>query len=106
VLSMALITLLAGVTLGLRFRALILVPTMATVIALVFAVEVARSEPLRSLVLTLAATVASLQIGYFAGALLRHALPSSRHGSVRRGALAEAQPANAASDRLLILHDN
>jgi membrane protein DedA with SNARE-associated domain len=83
-----LISVLFGMVLGLRFRALILVPAMAVVMAFVVAVALARAQTTGIVVLTVAASLAGLQISYFAGAIVRHWLPSARATRMRATSLA------------------
>lgn len=88
VFASVLISVLFGMVLGLRFRALVLVPAMAVVIALVVSVALMRAQTSGIVVLVVAASVAGLQIGYFAGAIVRHWLPSARTNPVRPTSLA------------------
>jgi xanthosine utilization system XapX-like protein len=87
-LLVTLISLSAGIVLGLRFKALVLAPAAAAVFALVFVIGMAHAETPWLFAVTLAAGIGCLQIGYFAGALIRHVLASSRTNRVRGNSLA------------------
>jgi hypothetical protein len=60
---------IAGVLLGIRFKVLVLVP--ASLLAAVIVVANGSRQQLGAVVLTLLGTVASLQIGYVVGSILR-----------------------------------
>jgi hypothetical protein len=60
---------IAGVLLGIRFKVLVLVP--ASLLAAVIVVANGSGQQLGAVVLTLLGTVASLQIGYVVGSILR-----------------------------------
>jgi hypothetical protein len=83
-----LISLLAGMVLGLRFRVLVLVPTTAMVAALAVSIGFMRALTTWVVVLAVAASIAGLQIGYFAGTIVRHWLPSARTNRARPTSLA------------------
>jgi hypothetical protein len=85
---LVLISVLFGMVLGLRFRALVLVPAMAMVIAFVVTVALMRGQATGIAMLSVAASVAALQIGYFAGAIVRHWLPAARANRMRATSLA------------------
>jgi hypothetical protein len=70
-LELAVISVFAGVVLGLRFKVLILVP--AVMFAMMFAVlvGVARADSVLSIVLTTVALGGAVQIGYLAGIAIR-----------------------------------
>jgi hypothetical protein len=55
--------------------------------------EITRSDPLWPTVVTIAAVVASLQIGYLAGIGIRHFLIFTRTGLMRAASFAASQPA-------------
>jgi len=60
--------------------------------------EIARSDPLWPTVVTTAAVVASLQIGYLAGIGIRHFLIFTRTSLMRAASFAASQPARRWSD--------
>jgi len=74
--ELAIISVLAGITLGLRYRVLILVP--AVMIAMIFAVivGVAHADRFWSIVLAMVIFGTAVQIGYLAGVVLRVAIES------------------------------
>jgi hypothetical protein len=59
-----------GILLGLRFKVLVLVP--ASVLAAVVIILSESGHELSVIVLTLVGTLVSLQMGYFAGGILRY----------------------------------
>jgi len=74
--ELAIISVLAGIALGLRFKVLILVP--AVILAMIFAIiiGVARADTFWSIVLAMAILGAAVQFGYMAGIMLRAAVSS------------------------------
>lgn len=74
----ALIALLAGMSLGLRFKVLILLPAIAFGLPLAFGIGVARTEALWPGLVMAAVAVTSLQIGYLVGAGFRYGLRADR----------------------------
>lgn len=77
-LIVALITLFAGMVLGLRFKVLILLPAIACGFPLGFVLGFARADALWAAALMAAVAVISLQIGYLAGAGFRYGLHAQR----------------------------
>src|ERR1700719_1543215 len=75
-LELAIISVLAGVTLGLRYKVLILVP--AVTIAMLFAIiiGVAHADRFWSIVLAMVILGTAVQIGYLAGIVMRAAIRS------------------------------
>jgi hypothetical protein len=69
----ALITvpLLVGAALGMRYKILILVPAVGTVLVIVFAGGLARGDSLAATMLATMLASGCLQIGYLCGALMR-----------------------------------
>ena len=59
----------AGILLGIRFKVLVVVP--ASLLAAVIVIANGSGDNLGAVVLTLLGTVASLQIGYLVGSILR-----------------------------------
>jgi hypothetical protein len=70
-LEFAIISVLAGIVLGLRYKVLILFP--AVVLAMVFSVIVgiARADHLWPIILTTVISGTSVQVGYLAGITIR-----------------------------------
>jgi hypothetical protein len=66
--------LLLGMVLGQRFKVLVLLPATVLVVPLTIAGEMARTNTLWLLALTVFGAAASLQIGYFLGLGIRHFL--------------------------------
>jgi hypothetical protein len=67
-----------GVFLGMRFRVLVLIPSIACIVALEVALGIGGQQSLRSITFFATAGVASLQIGYWAGIAVRYLLSSMR----------------------------
>jgi hypothetical protein len=87
-----LICLLAGLVLGQRFKALLLVPTTALLLALITAGGLLRGDafwPIASIALL---TAASLQIGYLLGLGIRYALNDDRARSSHANPLTKSAP--------------
>jgi len=70
-LELAVISVFAGVVLGLRFKVLILVPAVMFAMMFALLVGVARADRVLSIVLTMIALGAAVQIGYVAGIAVR-----------------------------------
>jgi hypothetical protein len=60
---------IAGVLLGLRFKVLVIVP--ASLLAAIMIIATGSGQQLGAFILTLLVTLASLQIGYVVGSILR-----------------------------------
>jgi len=92
-MTLALISLLAGMVLGQRFKVLILIP--ATALALVFATGtgIVRADTVWSIVLMATAAAASLQIGYLVGVAIRHVLVAGRASRLRAASLMDSASA-------------
>jgi hypothetical protein len=87
--TLGIFSLLLGMAMGQRFKVLILLPGIA--VALVGA-GIAQAETAGPIVLLAAASIASLQIGYFAGIVLRYAPIAFRASRLRAGTLAGSMP--------------
>ena len=87
-MTLAIISLLAGMVLGQRFKVLILVPATALALAFTVGVGIAQAEAVWSIVQMAAVTAAALQIGYLAGIGIRHGLVAARASRVRATSLA------------------
>jgi hypothetical protein len=74
------IGVLAGTVLGLRFKALILVPTIGLALTMVAFSGLVRGESVWRLIVTMTLVAAFLQLGYMAGIVLRFAFSAVRAG--------------------------
>jgi hypothetical protein len=83
-LTIAIITLLTGVPLGMRFKVLVLVPTVALAMVAVFAGGVAPHEEAGSIALAILIATVGLQVGYLGGLCANQALMVIRAARVRR----------------------
>jgi hypothetical protein len=72
-LELAMISVLAGAVLGLRYKVLILVPAVMFAMIFTLIVGVAHADGLWSIVLMMTAVGIAVQIGYVAGIVLRAA---------------------------------
>ncbi len=78
--ALAIISVVVGVVLGLRYKVLILVPAVMFAMLLAIIVGVARADSFWSIVLTTAVLGTAIQLGYLAGAVIRAAIASIRSG--------------------------
>jgi hypothetical protein len=65
---------LLGAFLGIKFRVLILIPALGAILLTVVAIGIAHADAVWAILITLAAAVSSLQIGYLGGAIIQYAL--------------------------------
>ena len=72
---------LLGALLGNKFRVLILIPALGAILLTVVAIGIAQADAVWAILITLAAAVSSLQIGYLGGAIMQYAfaLPTTDH---------------------------
>jgi len=72
--ELAIVSVLAGIALGLRYKVLILVP--AVTLAMIFAmmVAIARGDHFWSIILVMAIPGTAVQFGYLAGIVIRAAV--------------------------------
>jgi hypothetical protein len=70
-LEFAIIAVLAGIALGLRYKVVILIPAVGLVMLFAMIVGIARGDRFLSLFLALAIPGAAIQFGYLAGAQIR-----------------------------------
>jgi hypothetical protein len=66
-LKLAIIGVVAGVVLGLRYKILILVPAVLFAMILAIVIGIGRADSFWSIVLTTVALVVAVQLGYLAG---------------------------------------
>jgi hypothetical protein len=76
-----------------RFKVLVLVPTIAVAVLLAVGAGIAHADAAWWVVLMAAASVASLQIGYLAGLILRHTLVVARTSRSAATSLRDSAPA-------------
>ena len=67
----AIISVLAGIALGLRFKVVVLVPAVIFVMLFAVIIGVARAEPFWPIVLAMVILGTALQFGYLAGTVMR-----------------------------------
>ena len=93
--AFSILTLSAGILLGLRFKVLILAPASLGALLVVIGAGVVQADMAWSIGLSAAAAIVCLQIGYLAGNVIRYRLASARARPLPRfsGASAGARPA-------------
>jgi len=74
--ELAIISIVAGIALGLRYKVLILVPAAALVMVFAMIVGIGRADPLSSIILAMAGLGTPVQFGYLAGIVIRGAFGS------------------------------
>lgn len=70
--------LLVGAVLAQRFKIMILMPATAIMLAPMVGIGIAQDYTAWSIILTIAAAGASLQVGYLVGLAMRHVLEAPR----------------------------
>ncbi len=74
VLELAVVGVLAGIALGLRYKVLILVPAVALAVVFAMIVGIARADHIGSIVLTMVIVGTAVQLGYLVGIAIRAAV--------------------------------
>src|SRR5215470_7262909 len=69
--ELAIISALAGIALGLRYKVVILIPAIALIMLFAMIVGIARGDRFLSLIVTMVIPGAAIQLGYLAGAQIR-----------------------------------
>lgn len=91
-ITSGLICLLVGMVLGQRFKVLALVPAIAISLLVAIGIGIAHSGELARAVLLATLAVASLQIGYLMGVVIRYSLAATRTSGLRNASLHGSQP--------------
>jgi hypothetical protein len=81
--SLTIVYALMGTVLGLRFRVMVLMPIIALSAIVITAINLAWGTGLWIATIEIVIAVISVQIGYLAGAAIRHFLLGSRSTTVR-----------------------
>ena len=76
--ELAIIGVMVGILLGLRYKILILVPAVLSAMTLPIMVGVVRADSFWSIVLTTVALVIAVQLGYLAGIVIHAAIAAIR----------------------------
>lgn len=79
------LSLLAGIVLGQRFKVLVLLPGMAVVMLIASGLGITEGLSLFHIVTAVISAIASLQIGYLTGGALRYLFAAARAGKLRTG---------------------
>jgi hypothetical protein len=80
----ALVALMTGVVLGMRFKFFILVPATLVAVVVILAVALAHGDDGGSIMMAILITAISLQAGYVVGLFARHAVVMMRAARMRR----------------------
>jgi hypothetical protein len=88
-LTFALISLLLGMVLGQRFKVLALVPIIAVWLLVATGVGIVRYGELGPTLLLAALAVASVQIGYLTGVVIRYSLVGTRASGLRTASISQ-----------------
>jgi hypothetical protein len=96
-ITFGLISLLAGMVLGQRFKVLAVVPANVATSLMAIGFGIAESEGIGRTVLLAALAVASLQIGYLAGVAIRYSLAAARTSGLRTASVNGPQPTRHAA---------
>lgn len=76
-MTLSLISLLIGAALGQRFKVVVLLPAGAMALLAAVRTGVAEAQTVWEIILLAAAAATCLQIGYFVGIYIRHALTAA-----------------------------
>jgi hypothetical protein len=85
--ELTIISILAGIALGLRYKVVILVPAVTLAIIFAMIVGIARADHVWSIILAMVALGTAVQLGYLAGTAIRAAV-----GSIRAPAIGGRNP--------------
>ena len=80
----ALITLMTGLVLGMRYRFLILVPVTVFAVVAILAVGLTHADDIGSIIIAMLIAAICLQAGYVAGLCARYAAVMMRAARMRR----------------------
>jgi hypothetical protein len=83
-LGLAVLSFVIGIVLGTRYKVLVLLPAILCALPIALFVGLCAYGTAGRAILTVAASLAGLQIGYLAGVVVRHLLAPSRVGALRR----------------------
>jgi uncharacterized membrane protein len=90
-MTLALLSLLTGMTFGMRFKILILLPVIACVLPIAFAVSLLEGGSAWSMFLAVVMPLVGVQLGYLAGIGIRHSLALARLSRLRNTFSGRAQ---------------
>ena len=71
---LSILSLVVGAVLAQRFKIVVLVPAMFAVAVVAIGVGIAQAKTVWTDIMMICAASAAMQVGYFAGVLIRHAL--------------------------------
>jgi len=92
-MTIAMIALLIGALLGLRFRVFILVPAIVLASATILSVGMARSDSTWPTLLATVLAITALQVGYLSGAVVHFSIAKVRGREDSARSIAAAQRA-------------
>jgi hypothetical protein len=84
-LTLLILSLLAGLVLGQRFKVLILVPAALPPVVLAAVIGLVQADAFLTVALSALAAIGCLQIGYLAGTVVHRGLGSARPRQLRIG---------------------
>jgi hypothetical protein len=91
-----LLVFLLGAVLGMRFKVLILIPAIASVMIAILAGGVARGDSVSAILIAVVLASICLQIGYLSGIATRYGIALARAGRLRKASL-QAESARGTS---------
>jgi len=83
-LTLSLISLLAGAALGMRFKVLVLVPAIFLALLAILAGGISASASFSFVALAMVIAATCLQLGYLLGVGARYAMAAARAGRIQR----------------------
>ena len=83
-LTLSLVSLLVGAVLGMRFKALILLPAIFATLLAILAVGISSAAAFSVIALAMVLATTCLQLGYLVGVAMRHAVALTRTGLIHR----------------------
>jgi len=83
-LTLALVSLLVGAVLGMRFRVLVLLPAIFTALLAILAFGISSAAGFSVIALAMVLATACLQLGYLGTVAARHGVPLARAGLIQR----------------------
>jgi len=90
--SLAIIAALLGAVLGLRFKVMVLIPTIAVGVMLITIINIVLGAGAWIAVIEIAVAVMAVQVSYLAGAAIRLFLAAPREAAVEHTSTAAASP--------------
>jgi hypothetical protein len=83
-LTLSLVSLLAGAVLGMRFKVLILLPAISAALLAILAIGITSAAAFSTIALAMVLATTCLQLGYLGGVTARHGVALTRDGLIHR----------------------